>query len=211
MLDFNPFAALSASIPAAVMKGYVVLMAVLVAAGTLFDIVHKASAKYFFTNWSKPKRSREVGGGELAAIAAKTAVVDVLASGEFCNMKRRIAHLLTMYGFVLHIVATVAMVFGASADVWPRLWWIGGIMLLVGYRTREAALVLVPVLLGATWVHWKNGWLFTNAGGGWEYPLFLAVAAVAVALTGPGAYALSPVRYSSGSKGGARWKEAATG
>lgn len=132
MLDFNPFAALSASIPAAVMKGYVVLMAVLVAAGTLFDIVHKASAKYFFTNWRKPNRSREVGGGELVAIAAKTAVVDVLASGEFCNMKRRIAHLLTMYGFVLHIVATVAMVFGASADVWPRLWWIGGIMLLVG-------------------------------------------------------------------------------
>ena len=132
MLDFNPFAALSASIPAAVMKGYVVLMAVLVAAGTLFDIVHKGSAKYFFTNWRKPKRSREVGGGELVAIAAKTAVVDVLASGEFCNMKRRIAHLLTMYGLVLHIVATVAMVFGATADVWPHLWWIGGLMVLVG-------------------------------------------------------------------------------
>ena len=132
MLDFNPFAALSASIPAVVMKGYVVLMAVLVAAGTLFDVVHKGSAKYFFTNWQKSKRSRQVGGGELAAIAAKTAVVDVLASGEFCNMNRRIAHLLTMYGFVLHVVATVAMVFDGTAYVWPQLWWIGGIMLLVG-------------------------------------------------------------------------------
>ena len=88
---------------------------------------------------------------------------------------------------------------------------IGGVLLIVGFQARAAALALVPVLLGATWVHWKNGWLFTNAGGGWEYPLFLAVAAVAVALTGPGAYALSPVRYSAGSKGGARWKEAATG
>ena len=88
---------------------------------------------------------------------------------------------------------------------------IGGVLLILGFQARAAALALVPVLLGATWVHWKNGWLFTNAGGGWEYPLFLAVAAVAVALTGPGAYALSPVRYSSGTKGGARWKEAATG
>jgi hypothetical protein len=132
MLDFNPFAELSASIPPAVMKGYVVLMAVLVAVGTLFDIVHKGSAKYFFTNWRRPNRGRALGAGELVSIAAKTAVVDVLASGEFCHTKRRIAHLLTMYGFVLHVVATVAMVFGGTADVWPRLWWIGGIMLLVG-------------------------------------------------------------------------------
>jgi hypothetical protein len=133
MLDFNPFAALSASIPFAVMKGYVLVMIVLVAAGTLFDIVHKGSAKYFFTNWRTPKRSREVGGAELLSIAAKTAVVDVLASGEFCNMKRRIAHLLTMYGFALHIVSTVVMVFNPAANsAWAHLWWIGGLMVLVG-------------------------------------------------------------------------------
>jgi hypothetical protein len=133
MLEFNPFAALSASIPSAVMKGYLVLMAVLVAAGTLFDIVHKGSAKYFFGSWRSAKGSREVGGGELMAIAAKTAVVDVLASGEFCNMKRRIAHLLTMYGFVLHVVSTAVMVFDPAADsAWPHLWWIGGLMVLVG-------------------------------------------------------------------------------
>ena len=131
MLDFNPFAALAAFIPPAVMKWYVVLMAVLVAAGTLFDIVHKGSAKYFFRNWNRP-RARQLGGGELASIAVKTAAVDVLASGEFCNTKRRIAHLLTMYGFILHVVATVAMVFGATSDVWPHLWWIGGFMVLVG-------------------------------------------------------------------------------
>ena len=133
MLDFNPFAALSASIPHAVMKGYVVLMMVLVAAGTLFDVVHKGSAKYFFTNLRRPKKSRDVGGAELISIAAKTAVVDVLASGEFCSVKRRIAHLLTMYGFVLHIASTVVMVFSPAADTaWPHLWWIGGLMVLVG-------------------------------------------------------------------------------
>ena len=67
---------------------------------------------------------------------------------------------------------------------------IGGLLLIVGYRTRYAALALVPVLLGATWVHWKNGWLFTNAGGGWEYPLFLAAAAAAQAMMGDGAWSL---------------------
>lgn len=68
---------------------------------------------------------------------------------------------------------------------------IGGLLLVAGLKTRAAAIALVPVLLGATWVHWRNGWLFTNAGGGWEYPMFLAVAATAVALLGDGALALS--------------------
>jgi putative oxidoreductase len=65
----------------------------------------------------------------------------------------------------------------------------GGLMLVAGFRTRYAAIALLPVLLGATWVHWRNGWLFTNAGGGWEYPLFLAAATVAQALIGDGAHA----------------------
>jgi putative oxidoreductase len=68
---------------------------------------------------------------------------------------------------------------------------IGGAMLLLGLRTREAAIVLLPVLLGATWVHAKNGWAFTSTGGGWEYPVFLAVATFAQALLGDGAFALS--------------------
>ena len=66
---------------------------------------------------------------------------------------------------------------------------VGGLMLIAGYQTRYAAAALLPVLLGATWVHWKNGWLFTNAGGGWEYPVFLAVATVTQALIGDGALA----------------------
>ena len=72
---------------------------------------------------------------------------------------------------------------------------VAGVLLVVGYRTREAALVAFPVLVGATWVHWKNGWLFTNAGGGWEYPAFLAAATIAQALLGNGAFAL---RHSGG-------------
>ena len=140
MFANNPFAALSGTISPALMQGYVVLMIVLVAAGTLFDVVHKGSAKYFFDSWrrSKAKGVQKVEGGELASIAVQTAVVDVLASGEFCNPRRRIAHLLTMYGFVLYVITTAIMVFSyptsanPGPEILPRLWWLGAIMVLVG-------------------------------------------------------------------------------
>ena len=70
---------------------------------------------------------------------------------------------------------------------------IGGAMLILGIGTRWAAALLIPVLLGATWAHVPNGWLFTAPKGGWEYPAFLTVAAFAQALLGDGAYALSSV------------------
>lgn len=66
----------------------------------------------------------------------------------------------------------------------------GGVLLILGVQVRLVAAALVPVLAGAAWAHAGNGWLFTNAGGGWEYPVFLAVAAVAQALLGEGAFAL---------------------
>ncbi len=135
MFTNNPFAALGDLLPPLVMQVYIVLMIVLVAAGTLFDIVHKGSAKYFFDHWRKAKSKgpQQVGRGELLSLAVKTGLVDVLASGEFCNARRRLAHLLTMYGFLLHAISTVVMVFSYStASIWPQLWWLGGLMILVG-------------------------------------------------------------------------------
>lgn len=135
MFASNPFADISATVSPVFMQAYVVLMIVLVVAGTLFDVVHKGSAKYFFESFrkSKSKSKRPVAGGEMVSIAVKTAVVDVLASGEFCNPRRRIAHLLGMYGFVLYLLATVVMVFDASAGaIWAQLWWLGGLMVCVG-------------------------------------------------------------------------------
>ena len=64
-----------------------------------------------------------------------------------------------------------------------------GLMLVLGLQTRYAALAALPVLLGATWDHSGNGWLFTK--GGWEYPAFWALALAAQALLGNGALALS--------------------
>ena len=140
MFISNPFAELSASVPPAVMQTYVVVMALLVAGSTLFDIMHKRSATYFFNNWrsSRNKAKRQVGGGEMVSVAVQTAVVDVMTSGEFCNMRRRIAHLLTMYGFVIYVVTTVIMVFAyptpatpAPANL-PTLWYIGALMVCLG-------------------------------------------------------------------------------
>jgi hypothetical protein len=181
MLSSNPFATLSTSLPAAFMQGYVILMFILVVAGTLFDVVHKGSAKYFFQNMRKPKGAKPLGGGELVAIAVKTALIDVAASGEFCNPRRRIAHLLGMYGFVLYVLATVVMVFAPAAGaLWAQLWWLGGLMIVVGgcwfwffirvdvaaegnpvFRVVKADLFILSLLASAGF-----GLLWAAAGGG---------------------------------------------
>lgn len=68
----------------------------------------------------------------------------------------------------------------------------GGLLLVAGLGSRWVALALIPDLLGAiVWVHGAHGWLFTNAGGGWEYPAVLIALSIAVALLGDGAWALS--------------------
>jgi len=67
---------------------------------------------------------------------------------------------------------------------------LGGIALVLGVGTRWVSLALIPVLLGATWAHAGNGWVFSNAGGGWEFPLFWAVVMGVQALLGDGAHAL---------------------
>lgn len=66
----------------------------------------------------------------------------------------------------------------------------GGLLLIAGAYTRVIALALVPIALGATFVHLGNGWVFSAEGGGWEFPLFLAVTTLAQALLGSGAFAL---------------------
>ena len=113
MFTQNPFSALSEIISPTIMQYYVLAMFVLVVVGTLLDTLHKQSAKYFFANSKKAKEmaTRNVGGGEKLSIAVKTVAADVVTSAEFCNADRRIAHLLTMYGFLLFIVTTAMMVF----------------------------------------------------------------------------------------------------
>jgi uncharacterized membrane protein (DUF485 family) len=196
----NPFAALSASVPPAIMQTYVVVMALLVVAGTLFDIVHKQSATYFFNNWRDftNRAKRQVGGGQMASLAVQTAVIDVMASGEFCNMQRRIAHLLTMYGFVIYVVTSVIMVFGYPTLATPTpssvttLWYVGIFMVCLGgywfwffirvdvaaegnspFRFVRADLFVVSLVLSVTFA---LVWACVQATGStaWNY-IFLAL------------------------------------
>lgn len=122
------------------MQTFVVVMILFVVGGTLFDILHKRSARYFFDNWQKAQKkgSKQVGSGEVFALGVQTVAKEVLTSGEFCNERRRLAHLLTMYGFIIYAVSTAVMVFcyptmeTATPAIWTLLWFIGAIMVCVG-------------------------------------------------------------------------------
>jgi hypothetical protein len=205
MLSVNPFAVAGASLPAGFLQGFLVVMALAVVAGTLFDIVHKGSARYFFANMRRSNdRGRQMAGGELVSIAVQTAVVDVLASGEFCNQKRRVAHLLGMYGFVLYLMATAAMVFAyptaatPTPAIWPALWWIGAAMVLVGgywfwffirvdvaaeghspFRLAKADLFVLSLLASVT-----LGVLWAATGGGVGLLFWLYIIATIVLFGG---------------------------
>lgn len=86
----------------------------------------------------------------------------------------------------------------------------GGVLLVLGVQARWVALALSPFLLGALFaVHLPNGWVFTSAGGGWEYPAYLFVLCAAQALLGDGAFALSPSRPLGALRGRAGWQPAA--
>jgi len=140
MFTVNPFAELSTLISPAIMQAYVIVMVGLVAAGTLVDIAHKKSARYFFDNWRKARtRARQkVDGGQMVAMAVQTVAVDWLTSGEFCSTRRRLAHLLTMYGFLIYALTTAAMVFFyptpdvATPAILPQFWHIGALMICLG-------------------------------------------------------------------------------
>lgn len=140
MLTSNPFAELTVFLSPLFMQVYVVLMIAAVAVGTLFDMFHKSSAKFFVQQMGKSKAAatRRLGVVEIASLAVRTLLKEVLTSGEFCNMKRRISHLLMFYGFLIYIVSTIALVFNYPTPAtpapayWPLLWNIGALMVLVG-------------------------------------------------------------------------------
>jgi len=68
---------------------------------------------------------------------------------------------------------------------------IRGVAIILGIKTREFSALVITVLLGATWVHSSNGWLFSNEGGGWEYPLILSIMAFAQIGLGAGRFSIT--------------------
>ncbi len=142
MFTSNPFAELAVFLSPLVMQVYAVLMILAVVLGTLIDVAHKKSAQYFLENWrdAKSKAPTQVGGAKIVSLAVQTFLLDVLTSAELkdCSARRRVAHLLIMYGFVAYVIATIVMVFGyptpatATPTIWPFLWHIGALLVCVG-------------------------------------------------------------------------------
>jgi hypothetical protein len=138
MFTNNPFAALEEFLSPLIMQAYIVLMMLAVVVGTLFDVHHKGSAKFFARRREKSEAAaqRSLSGGETVSLAIAT-IAEAAVSGEFCKWPRRLSHLLMMYGFFIYIITTVAMVFaypGATniPPILPALWTVGALAILVG-------------------------------------------------------------------------------
>jgi hypothetical protein len=142
MFTSNPFAELSAFLPPVFMQVYVVLMVLAVVIGTLIDMLHKGSARYFLRDWRNKRAAarRRLGFWKTAWLALQTLLYEVAAAGELhaCSVARQLSHVLMFYGFLAYLIATVVMVFGyPTADVptpavWPVLWNLGALALLIG-------------------------------------------------------------------------------
>ncbi|MGZ8201897.1 MAG: hypothetical protein ACXWUB_01490 [Burkholderiales bacterium] len=138
MFTHNPFGPVTDFLAPLLIQIWVILMVLAVIIGTLFDVSHKGSAKFFARRRAQSNAAarRQLSGGETAAIAVRT-IAEAAVSGEFCKWPRRASHLLMMYGFLLYLITTVVMVFaypGAepTPSVLPTLWTIGALMILVG-------------------------------------------------------------------------------
>ena len=140
MITNNPFSILSETVPAIATQSFVIVMAFLVVIGTLLDIIHKKNVKYFFENAKKAKKSakKKLTTGDKTSVIIKTVASDILTTSELGAGKRRVAHLLGMYGTILFWLASVIMIFCyASTDsvtpsIWPILWHVGAIMTCLG-------------------------------------------------------------------------------
>ena len=136
MLETNPFSLLSEVVPTVVMQGFIIAMVLLIAFGTIIQMIHHKNLTYFFNNAKKAKlqATREVGAAEKAKIIAKTTVYDIGTTSELGFGKRRLAHVLGMYGTIIFWIASAMLVFcytGAdknSSTLWSMLWHVGAIL-----------------------------------------------------------------------------------
>ena len=139
MITINPFSELSELIPSIAMQAFVIAMIILVVVGTVVDMIHKKNVKYFFENAKKAKKqaTRTVGIGKKTSIVIKTVASDVLTTSELAG-KRRLAHLLGMYGTIIFWATSAIMIFcystteSVTPSILPALWHLGAIMTCLG-------------------------------------------------------------------------------
>jgi len=140
MLETNPFSVLSEVVPTIVMQIFIIAMVLLIALGTIIQMINHKNLTYFFNNAKKAKlqATREVGAVEKAKILAKTTVYDIGTTSELGFGKRRLAHVLGMYGTIIFWISSAILVFcytGAdksTSSLWSALWHLGAILTCVG-------------------------------------------------------------------------------
>ena len=140
MLTTNPFAELAKSLPSVAMQLFVITMILLVIISTFMDILHKKNVKYFFSNAKKAKKQakKKLESGERISVVFKTIGSDILTTAELGAGKRRVAHLLGMYGTIIFWLTSAVMIFGYSSlnavtpTYLPFLWHFGALMTCLG-------------------------------------------------------------------------------
>ena len=177
MFNINPFADLAQSIPSILMQTFVLLMFLLIVIGTIFDIIHKKNVKYFFENAKKAKKNAkiELSTSKKTSVILKTVTNEILTTSELGRGKRRIAHLLGMYGTILFWVTSIIMIFfysetnSITPSIYPVLWHLGAVMTCLGgywfwfflrvdvsaeaypwYRIIQADLFVLSLVISAT-------------------------------------------------------------
>jgi len=188
MLSINPFADLASVIPSFLMQYFVIAMVLLIVIGTGLDMLHKKNVVYFFRNARKAKKSakNELSAGKKTAVILKTVAHDIATTSELGMGKRRIAHVLGMYGTILFWIGSVVLIFkysdGTVAPSYiPFIWHIGAIMTCLGgywfwfflrvdvsaeahpwYRIITADLFVLALLACATF---GLAWSFSQTAG----------------------------------------------
>ena len=189
MFNTNPFSVLTEIISPFAMQGFIIAMIFLIVAGTVIQMFNHKNLTYFITNAKKAKlaATKELGLGEKTSIIAKTTVVDIGTTSELGFGKRRLAHVLGMYGTILFWLSSAVLVFcytGAnkpSSEIWSLLWHIGAILTCLGgywfwlflrvdvsaeahpwYRIIKADLFVLALLACATF---GLAWSYTQSNG----------------------------------------------
>ena len=189
MITNNPFSGLSEIISPIAMQGFAIAMIALVAIGTLIDIIHKKNVKYFFNNAKKAKKSATIklSNVQRTSVILKTVAHDIATTAELGRGKRRVAHVLGMYGTIIFWVASVFLIFSfpTSGSETPSgltiMWHVGAIMTCTGgywfwlflrvdvlaeahpwYRIIKADLFVLALLACATF---GLAWSYTQSSG----------------------------------------------
>jgi hypothetical protein len=189
MFNNNPFSELSAIVSPIAIQGFVILMIGLVALGTIMDIIHKKNVKYFFDNAKKAKKNAKIQltASQRTSVILKTVVHDIATTAELGWGKRRISHVLGMYGTIIFWITSALLIFlfptagSSTPSSITTMWHMGAIITCIGgywfwfflrvdvlaeahpwYRIIKADLFVLALLACATF---GLAWSYTQNSG----------------------------------------------